>query len=101
MTEDANLLERFVPSILGLPDREELRKEDVLVPRFLLGAEGNVQVYYSPFHHVNEDARLVLVGVTPGWSQTQLRGPRRRQRRLRGPLDGGANPGGIPYPAKR
>jgi hypothetical protein len=67
MTEDADLLERFVPSILGLPDRE-----------------GNGQVYYATFHHVNEDARVVLVGITPGWSQTQLIFRRTRHHLLQG-----------------
>src|SRR5262245_21787228 len=72
MTEDADLLERFVPFVKGLAGREELRKKDILVPPFLLGEEGNVAVYYAPFHHVNEDTRLVLVGITPGWNQAEI-----------------------------
>ncbi|MGZ3767001.1 MAG: hypothetical protein ACXVA2_20230 [Mucilaginibacter sp.] len=35
----------------------------------LLKKEGKISVYYSPFEHVNEDARIVLVGITPGLQQ--------------------------------
>jgi hypothetical protein len=76
MFENTDLLSRFLPAIRALPDRDELKKEDILVPAFLLGeernVEGNVQVYYAPFHHVNEDAHLVLVGITPGWRQVKI-----------------------------
>jgi hypothetical protein len=34
MTEDSDLLEKFVPRILDVPDGE-LKKEDVLIPDFL------------------------------------------------------------------
>jgi hypothetical protein len=71
MTEDADLLEKFVPGIRDLPDRE-LKKEDVLVPEFLLAKEGNVEIYYAPFHHMNEQARVAIVGITPGWTQTEI-----------------------------
>ena len=31
-----------------------------------MAGEGPLEVYYSPFEWVNEDARVVLVGITPG-----------------------------------
>jgi hypothetical protein len=34
--------------------------------RLRLAAEGNLEVYYAPFEAVNPQARLVLVGITPG-----------------------------------
>jgi hypothetical protein len=76
MFENTDLLSTFLPAIRDLSDRDELKKEDILVPDFLLGeernVERNVQVYYAPFHYVNEGARLVLVGITPGWRQVQI-----------------------------
>jgi hypothetical protein len=83
MTEDADLLEKFVPRIRDLPDRE-LKKEDVLVPEFLLAKEGNVEIYYAPFHHTNENARVVMVGITPGWTQTEISFRRTRNFLLQG-----------------
>jgi hypothetical protein len=29
-------------------------------------------VHYAPFDHINIEARVVLVGLTPGWQQTRL-----------------------------
>jgi hypothetical protein len=83
MTDDSDLLEKFVPRILDLPDRE-LKKEDALIPEFLLAKEGNVEVYYAPFHHTNEQARVVMVGITPGWTQTEISFRRTRHYLLQG-----------------
>jgi hypothetical protein len=38
----------------------------------LIGREGRLSVFYAPFDSVNEDARLVLLGLTPGWQQMQI-----------------------------
>lgn len=35
----------------------------------LLGAEGPLSIYYAPFDTVNPQARVVLVGITPGRTQ--------------------------------
>ncbi|MCF7970275.1 MAG: hypothetical protein K9L22_03800 [Methylococcaceae bacterium] len=35
----------------------------------LLKKEGKVSVYYSPFEYVNVNAKIVLVGITPGHQQ--------------------------------
>lgn len=37
--------------------------------RFLLGRDGNVSVFYAPFEYMNAQARVVLVGITPGKTQ--------------------------------
>lgn len=36
---------------------------------FLMAREGSVSVYYAPFEWVNPEARVVLVGITPGKTQ--------------------------------
>jgi hypothetical protein len=84
MTEDGDLLVNFVPRIKELPGRTELLKADVLVPDLLLGREGDVEVYYAPFHHTNEQARVVMVGITPGWTQTEISFRRTRHYLLAG-----------------
>lgn len=38
-------------------------------PRLLLEKAGNLKIYYAPFEYVNPDARIVLVGITPGPTQ--------------------------------
>jgi hypothetical protein len=45
---------------------------DIQNDRFLLGQEGTLAVYYAPVDWINAEARIVLVGLTPGWSQTKI-----------------------------
>jgi hypothetical protein len=45
---------------------------DIQNKRFLLGREGKLSVYYVPFGSPNRKARVVLVGLAPGWTQTQI-----------------------------
>jgi hypothetical protein len=53
-----------------LPARVERR--DILRPSFLLGTDGRLAAYYAPFGGaVNRNAQIVLVGITPGWTQTK------------------------------
>lgn len=47
-------------------------RETVLVEDFLLYREGRLTIYYAPFDHINETARVILLGVTPGWTQMKL-----------------------------
>ncbi|MDO9597456.1 MAG: hypothetical protein Q7J47_07030 [Azoarcus sp.] len=39
---------------------------------FVLDAEGLYELWYTPFEYVNKDARLVIVGITPGMNQLRL-----------------------------
>jgi hypothetical protein len=41
-------------------------------PAFELGREGKYSLRYIPFEHVNKDAKLVIVGITPGNTQLEL-----------------------------
>lgn len=38
----------------------------------LIGSEGRRHLYYIPFEFVNQDARLVMVGITPGNNQLSM-----------------------------
>lgn len=51
---------------------EPIERETVLVDDFLLYRSGKLAIYYAPFDHINEGADVVLLGVTPGWTQMQL-----------------------------
>ncbi len=53
-----------------LPARVE--KRHILRSSFLLGTDGPLGVYYAPIGGaVNRDAEIVLVGMTPGCTQTK------------------------------
>ena len=68
--------EEFAPAIAALPDRERLTKEDILQPVFRLHEEetgkGLLEIYYSPIDVVNESAKVVLIGICPGFAPTQI-----------------------------
>jgi Uracil DNA glycosylase superfamily len=66
--------DRFRHQILNLPLKrgaEKYDKANLICPRFLLFSEANLHVYYAPFHHLNPNARIALVGLTPGWTQME------------------------------
>lgn len=53
-------------------DLKRLGATGVGASEFLLGNDGRYQLQYIPFEYVNRDARLVLVGITPGNTQLAL-----------------------------
>ncbi len=59
------LFTRFSGVIRALP---ESAVSD-LDPRLLIEEAGALQIYYAPFDYINENARVVLVGLTPGLTQ--------------------------------
>jgi hypothetical protein len=46
-----------------------LTPAELLNDGFLLTREGRVSIYYAPFEHLRRTARIVLVGITPGFTQ--------------------------------
>jgi hypothetical protein len=65
------LLSLHRDAIAALP-AGELRRDVLLDGRFLLHRGAGFSVHYAPFDHVNVSARVVLVGITPGWEQMRL-----------------------------
>jgi len=46
-------------------------KTDLLIDDYKIGEEINLKIYYAPFDHLNHNAKIIIVGITPGWSQTK------------------------------
>ncbi|AIF44933.1 hypothetical protein [Virgibacillus sp. SK37] len=68
----SELVNQFLPKIKNLPCDRILNKNDILNETFLLQEEKNLKVYYSPHNeYVNTAAKIVIVGITPGWQQTK------------------------------
>jgi hypothetical protein len=38
----------------------------------LMAEEGDLRMFYAPLDSVNESARLIILGITPGWTQMEL-----------------------------
>lgn len=64
----ASLIGRFTPVLLAAAD-EELRADPTLGGKLVLECDGRIMVSYAPFDHVQESARVVIVGITPGAQQ--------------------------------
>lgn len=63
-------LHNFLPAIQSL---QSFTKEDIMTNDFLLGQEGNLKMFYAPHNEfVNQQAKIVIVGITPGWQQTKM-----------------------------
>jgi len=65
-------IERYQEFLTNLPNRKEYTKSDLLVPDLLFAEEGKLRVFYAPFESVNENAKVVFLGITPGWKQMEI-----------------------------
>lgn len=63
-------LEHYLPYINSLPESNIITPDDVLNSNFLLEKDNNIEMYYAPHNeYINRDAKVVIVGITPGWTQ--------------------------------
>lgn len=62
------LFDHYLPAIRQLDLAAIASPADMPAP-FLLGREGRYSSWYIPFESVNRDARLVIVGISPGFVQ--------------------------------
>ena len=57
----------------SIKELNSFEKEDILVSKFKLYSKDNIEIYYAPHNEiVNELARVFIVGITPGWTQTSI-----------------------------
>jgi hypothetical protein len=61
----SSLFRRFEPAIR----EQEFNAPTDANNRLLMDRDGDFSIYYAPLDHVNERARLVIVGITPGATQ--------------------------------
>ena len=59
---------QFAPLMSELPDAA-FGSPAMLDSRLVLAREGRLTIAYAPFDHIEQGARLVLVGLTPGHQQ--------------------------------
>jgi len=61
----------LVKFLESLP-KGELSKDDLLTKTTLMDCEGDVAVHYIPFDYFPEKVDILLVGITPGFTQMRL-----------------------------
>ena len=63
---------RFESTLRALPSRSTYAQSDLLIPELLISSEDRLCMYYAPIDWTNHNAQVVLLGITPGWTQMEL-----------------------------
>ena len=51
----------------------KFEKDDILNKKFELHSESNMKIFYAPHNEIiNKKAKVFIVGITPGWTQTSI-----------------------------
>lgn len=62
----------YLSFIRSLPIKEKYSKQDLLIEDLLLAREGQLEMYYAPHNdYINPLAKIIIVGITPGWTQME------------------------------
>jgi hypothetical protein len=73
LTAENIRLKHYLPYIKQLPDSRELSKSHLINANFLMEKSGNLKMYYAPHNeYINRHAKIVIVGITPGWTQMRI-----------------------------
>ena len=70
-----SLFERYADVIAASSERDEFSRADLLVPEFRLVKDKSLEIYYAPLDFINTQAKVAVVGITPGWTQDGNRVP--------------------------
>lgn len=63
----------FSRHMRALPTKTRYSKEDLLIDVFRLKREAEIDMFYSPHNeYINLSAKVILVGITPGWQQMEI-----------------------------
>lgn len=65
------MIKKYTESIVKLPVKNGYSKEDLLTKDFLIKVDGDIEIYWAPFDYINTSTKVVLLGITPGWTQME------------------------------
>lgn len=61
---------RFLPEIKKVT---EVTKEQLVTDNFLIEKENELAMFYAPHNeYINTEAKVIIVGITPGWNQMKV-----------------------------
>ncbi|MBA2613662.1 MAG: hypothetical protein H0U95_16995 [Bacteroidetes bacterium] len=52
--------------------KQKYTKSDLIKPDYLISEEKNLKIYYAPVDYLNTNASIIIVGITPGWTQMEI-----------------------------
>ncbi|MEC0125013.1 hypothetical protein [Paenibacillus pabuli] len=57
----------------SIPEKQKYSKAELLIHELKLSSSGKVEMFYSPHNeYINPSAKVMLVGITPGWQQMEI-----------------------------
>ena len=63
-------LEDYVDVIRKLPLKKKYTKDELLISEFLIEKQDDLEIYYAPHNdYLNPNAKIFIVGITPGFEQ--------------------------------
>lgn len=63
-------LDDYKDVIKKLPLKDKYTKDELLVKDLIIEKNNNTEIYYAPHNeHINLDAKIFIIGITPGFSQ--------------------------------
>lgn len=65
---NTNQFKKYAETIQTL-DLSLITDTSLLPKSLLIDADGDLSIYYIPFDYINQDAKIVIVGITPGFTQ--------------------------------
>ena len=71
MFTGAELFERFADCVKALPQCDRYSQSVLQGDQFRVYASGSFAIYYAPLDYINPEAKVVLLGITPGWTQME------------------------------
>ena len=60
---------KTLPYINQIKSLKTVNKSSVIHKNFLVNKDKNIEIYYAPFDYLNSDAKIMIVGITPGLQQ--------------------------------
>lgn len=56
-----------------IKEMQNFDKKDILTDDFLLYSDDKMKIYYAPHNEtINLNAKIFIIGITPGWTQTAI-----------------------------
>lgn len=69
----SKLFNIYKPKIEKLQKTNKYDKVAILTEEFLIAKYEDIKIYYAPHNeYTNEKAKILIVGICPGWSQTEI-----------------------------
>lgn len=62
----------YEQKLLQLPLKATYEKEDLMTEDFLHSKDNKIEIYWAPFDYINKEAKVIILGITPGWTQMEL-----------------------------